>query len=66
MKSLKKRVDLARELGKEAFENGAKCIPAHDPSVMSLMIGLAVGSGAVEILESWIGAWTRANLSEEY
>lgn len=54
--------EVAAALGKESFENGLMRTPAHDPKLMNLLKGRAVGESA-PILSAWLKAWDKANLS---
>ena len=56
------KVEKARELGRLAFERGAKSIPALDPELLKLLEGNKLGEG-LPILEAWTNGWHKANLA---
>jgi hypothetical protein len=58
-----KRIAEAKVLGKEAFEDGKKRVPAQDYNLEQVLEGLEVGEAA-PILEAWIEGWDKANLAE--
>ena len=51
----------AGQLGKEAFENGMKRVPAQDKGLVSLLDDVAIGDGG-KILDAWLEAWDNANI----
>lgn len=57
------RVMTARRLGREAFERGAKDVPALDVHLRPLLAGYAVDAkpSGLEILEAWSDGWHTAN-----
>lgn len=52
----------AEQLGKQAFENGMKRIPAQDKELVDLLDGIAIGDGG-KVLDAWLNAWDKANTS---
>ena len=53
----------AAELGKKAFLNGKKSIPAHDAELMQMLKGRSVGEAYnTEIMDAWLKAWNEENL----
>ena len=55
-----KILQAATATGKTAFENGKPCTPALDPNCMTL---IEIHGRAIDILDAWIAAWTKANLA---
>lgn len=51
----------AEQLGKEAFENGMKRVPAQDKELVDLLDGIAIGDGG-KVLDAWLNAWDKANV----
>lgn len=58
MKALKLK---AYALGKKAFHDGKKRVPAWDSRLMVLLKGKKVGEGT-PIMESWAKGWDTENL----
>lgn len=57
------KVVRAADLGRKAFFEGKKSVPAHDKDLMELMRGNKVGEG-IAVLDAWANAWHRANLED--
>jgi len=63
-----RQIITAAVLGTQAFTNGARCIPAHDPELMSMLKGRPLGetpageASTIRLLEEWANAWHAANL----
>jgi hypothetical protein len=53
---------IAEELGKQAFLDGKKCVPAFDEKLMELLKGNEIGEG-IPALKSWLKGWHKQNLS---
>lgn len=55
----------ARELGRKAFEDGRKAVPAWDPALCAMLSprpsGTVGADAAVRILDAWSRAWHSAN-----
>lgn len=52
---------VAEALGKQAFADGRRCVPVHDPKLMDMIV--AGGRETNEyLLDSWLTGWHRANL----
>jgi hypothetical protein len=56
-------VATAKELGRVAFEKGAKAIPAFDGDLQALLKGLPIGETGIALLKAWMAGWMEANLS---
>lgn len=54
-------VSKAKQLGKEAFENGMKRVPAQDKELVNLLDDVAIGEGG-DVLDAWLKAWDEANI----
>lgn len=61
-KELMAREAKAAELGAQAFAAGKLAAPALDGEFCKLLPGLN-GADTSRVLDSWIGAWHRANLA---
>jgi hypothetical protein len=59
--TLQQKIDRAAELGEQAFREGRKAVPAHDPNLMPLFKDVKPGE-AIEILDAWISAWHHMNV----
>lgn len=59
------RIKKAEELGRKAFEDGKKAIPAHDKKLNALMKGEKIGGAGVAIMKAWHRGWTKANLAAD-
>lgn len=53
--------DRAYRLGVNAFQAGAKRVPAFDRQILTMLEGKKVGEG-VEILDAWLKGWDDVNL----
>jgi hypothetical protein len=54
--------ELSYNLGKDAFKNGKKCIPALDSELLNKVItGLKVGEG-IPYYKAWQHGWMEENL----
>jgi hypothetical protein len=53
----------AKELGRAAFEKGAKAIPALDVDFVNSLKGQPVGGTGVALMKAWMAGWMAANLS---
>ena len=56
-------VALASNLGKEAFHNGLKSVPAHDPALYALLVANQ-HKPLLAILDAWIKAWHAENIAQ--
>lgn len=57
------KISKASELGKKAFENGIKRVPAQDSELVSLLDDTPIGDGG-KILDAWLDAWDKANVEK--
>lgn len=57
------RSEKAEKLGRQAFHAGMMAIPAHDPSLMALIRGFAVGEGGLEVITAWSTGWHAENIA---
>lgn len=58
----KEKLARAYELGKQAFNNGKKCVPAHDNELINVLKGYKMGESINE-LKAWSKGWHEANLA---
>ena len=64
-RTLKKKSEIALciEMGKLAFDEGMKCIPANDKRIMSVIADEEKRTiTTIQVLKAWIDGWTQANL----
>lgn len=63
----KKKLELALcvEMGRLAFDEGKKCVPALDKNIMSVISDSRRTLDTCESLRAWIAGWTKANLEAE-
>ncbi len=64
-RTLKKKLEIALcvEMGRSAFDEGMKCIPANDKRIMSVIADKEKRTiSTVQVLKAWIDGWTQANL----
>lgn len=54
----------AKELGKEAFHSGKKCVPYHDPKLMELI--KKEQNNSIKLFDAWLSAWHTENLAQSY
>ena len=53
----------ANELGKTAFYDHKKCVPAHDTELMEMLGGVEVGrTSTLALFRSWLDGWEEAHL----
>lgn len=62
-KELQEKITKATELGKSAFEQGIKAMPAKDNRVLELLKGVCDFKASAKILKAWNTAWHKANAS---
>lgn len=61
-------LDTARDLGRSAFKQGVKRVPAFDRHICALISehGGSIGSGiAPKLLDAWLQGWDAENLKPE-
>ncbi len=64
-RTLKKKSEIALcvEMGKLAFDEGMKCIPANDKRIMSVIADEEKRTiTTIQVLKAWIDGWTQADL----
>lgn len=63
----KKKLELAlcAEMGRLAFDEGKKCVPAWDKNIMSVISDSRKTLDTREVLRAWIAGWTQANLEAD-
>lgn len=54
-------IEQSSQLGKAAFERGAKRVPAQDPDFCKALYGQ--NGNTLPMLKAWISAWDKANLA---
>lgn len=67
-RTLKKKSEIALcvEMGKLAFDEGMKCIPANDKRIMSVIADEEKRTiTTIQVLKAWIDGWTQANLKRK-
>lgn len=67
-RELKKKTEIALcvEMGRLAFNEGTKCVPANDKRIMSVVADEEKRTiTTIQSLKAWISGWTQANLEEK-
>lgn len=54
----------ARALGREAFHNGIKCVPAWDPQMIRFIKEYSLGD-TLALLKEWLNGWHEENLKPD-
>jgi len=53
----------AEQLGREAFANGLKCVPVHDPNFTSFLKDASSEVSTLVLLNGWHRGWAEANVA---
>jgi hypothetical protein len=57
--------ETACNMGKAAFINGSRCIPATDKSLMDLIAEINKFGEGAKLSKAWMAGWTNENLKRE-